>query len=72
MIACTFLASHREAWQTRSGLGRTDAKRTDAGGLGAIPNKRTEPFPRKRERAIEYVPWHIHRLPNLTGHLIFH
>ncbi len=51
MTANTYSASQREAQQTRSGLKHTDAERTYAGGLGVVPNKRTEPFSREGKRA---------------------
>ncbi len=65
MTANTYSASQREAQQTRSGLKHTAAKRTDAGGLGAIPNKRTEPFSRQGKRANgvgAYAPTPLARL----------
>jgi hypothetical protein len=43
MIACTKIASQREAWQTRSGLKRTTAKRA-AQGFGVPPTSGREPF----------------------------
>ena len=45
MIANTYSASQREAWQTRSGLRHTGVKRTDAGGLGDSPTSKRSSFP---------------------------
>jgi hypothetical protein len=66
MTAHTFSASQREAWQTRSGLGWTDAERTDAGGLGVSPTSKPWPVPRRGNRAKAGAHMRVHCLPNLS------